>query len=60
MSAAGRPPPPFIGQGEAAYRRAAWFFVQHCSTGVQCLRFDRCPTDLALAGVVVAFVLVGE
>jgi hypothetical protein len=26
---AGRPPPPFIGQGEAAYKRAAWFFVQY-------------------------------
>jgi hypothetical protein len=40
---AGRLPPPFIGQGEAAYRRAAWFFVQYCSTDVQCLRLDRRP-----------------
>jgi hypothetical protein len=37
---AGRLPPPFIGQGEAAYKRVAWIFVQYCSTGVQRLRFD--------------------
>jgi hypothetical protein len=43
MPAAGQPPPPFIGQGEVAYKRVAWLLVRYPDTGMQCLRFDGGP-----------------
>jgi hypothetical protein len=45
MLAAGRPPPPFIDQGGAAYKHAAWLFEQCRGTGIQCLRFEGCPGE---------------
>jgi hypothetical protein len=43
MPASGQLPPPYIGQGEAAYRRVAWYFIQRRCNDVKCLWRDGCP-----------------
>jgi hypothetical protein len=41
----GRPPHPFIDQGEAAYNRVALLRVQCCGTGTRYLQFDGHPDE---------------